>query len=63
MQTTEEEDVIFFKNVCEINYYKHEYICFLMLIYLDVQMRKFSEAISIITLNYCQLSLINFSQH
>ena len=36
MKTPEEEDVIIFKSVFEINYYKHEHICVLMLINLDV---------------------------
>ena len=50
MQTPEEEEVIIFENVCEINYYKHEHICVSMLIYSDVkyivvETRKFCEDI------------------
>ena len=33
------------KNVCEINYYKHEHICVFMLINLDVKMYDSYEAI------------------
>ena len=44
METPEEEDVIIFENVCEINHYKYEHICVFMLIYLDVQMHNSSEA-------------------
>ena len=34
MKTPEEEDVIIFKNVCEVHYYKHEHICVLRSIIL-----------------------------
>ena len=34
LQTSQEEDVIIFANICEIYYYDHEYICVYMLIYI-----------------------------
>ena len=36
MLTPEEDDVIILKNVHEKNYYKHEHICVIIRIYLDV---------------------------
>ena len=36
MQTPEEEDVFIFENVGEINYYKYEHICGIMLIFQTI---------------------------
>ena len=45
--------MIIFKNICELNYYKHEHHCVFMLLYMNVLMYDSSEAIYCYYLNIC----------